>query len=61
MSFFPEDVDDKVSAKKTTMEWLKDIQSQVSRIPENIGVVKSIIKTAFEDGLVNDREYDSKS
>jgi hypothetical protein len=56
MSLFPQATNGTVSAKKSAVEWLQDIESQLKRIPQDFGLVKSFIKAALQDGLVNDKE-----
>ncbi len=46
-----------VTPKKALHEWLQDLESQLTRIPQDLGVVKSLVDAALSQGLVNDRKF----
>jgi hypothetical protein len=47
---------DEVTAQQTNQGWLKDITSQLGRIPEDLSVLNGLVAAIMTDGTVNDRE-----
>ncbi|OGE48982.1 hypothetical protein PENARI_c024G08716 [Penicillium arizonense] len=46
-----------ITAQQTIQGWLKDIGSQLGRIPEDLSVLNGLVGATLTDGTVNDRKY----
>jgi hypothetical protein len=45
-----------ITAQQTIQGWLKDIGSQLGRIPEDLSVLNGLVGATLTDGTVNDRK-----
>jgi hypothetical protein len=37
--------------------WIRDIQSQLSRFPEDLSIAQNAVEALFNSGLVDDKKY----
>jgi hypothetical protein len=50
------DTDDVPSVRETIHSYIKDLKSQLDRLPEDAGVVKQIVAGLFTENILDDRE-----
>lgn len=48
---------DEVTAQQTIQGWLKDIGSQLGRIPEDLSVLNGLVGASLTNGTVDDRKW----
>ena len=47
---------DEVTAQQTIQGWIKDIGSQLGRIPEDLSVLNGLVGASLTNGTVDDRK-----